>query len=117
MMRTLKRNQQTIYYSNYTGKVKNLLGEMMDSYTEPIKAKANVSVPLSDASRGVEGTVPSYDKVLIADRNLPVDINTIFYIDKTPEYFHGQVLHYDYIATRVQKSLNHIRIELTRVEE
>lgn len=119
-MKCLDRNKRTIYYANYLGKHKTDTGELVDYYDIPIKTKANISVPTSDVERGVEGTSPTYDKVLIAENDITINENTIFFIEKIPniaEWEHGVDADYDYIATRVQYSLNHLRVELTKVEE
>ena len=119
-MRCLDRNKQTIYYANYLGKRKSQSGELINYYGEPKKARANISIPISDIERGVEGTFPNYDRVLLTENDIYVNENTIFYIEKKPDLAHWNeeaVSDYDYIATRVQYSLNHLRVELTKVEE
>lgn len=118
-MRTLDRNKQTIYYATYAGKTTSEYGELINSYSSPIQAKAHISVPKTDVTETLEGVRPTYDKVLIADKSIQVNENTIFYIDKVPNLDNwnaNQPEDYDYIATRVQYSLNSLRVELKKVE-
>lgn len=107
-MRPLKRNQQTIYYKNYAGKVANAYGELTDSYGATQEARAFVSYPNTDVSRDTEGMRLDYDRVLIAE-NIDVNEQTAFYIDVSPD-----TSDYDYIAVRVMKSFNHLRVYLKR---
>ena len=115
----LKRNLQKVWYSNYLGQtaIKDSsgyeTGETEASYTEPVAVMVNVSPASGMARTAVFGNDLQYDKVLVtADRHLPVNEQSLLWVDVTP----GNGVGYDYAVRRVARSINGCAVAISRVE-
>ena len=121
-MRLLARNCRTIYYCQYMGKTMlkdsndNETGEYDVTYSEAIPMEANVSPASGRAAVEMFGNLEGYDKVVLTDDvEIPINENTVMFIDKDPEYDSGGHPIYDYIVRRVAKSLNSVAIAVSKV--
>lgn len=144
-MKTLWRNQRTIYYCLYQGNVPiydefgNETGETRVSYGEATALRANVSAATGSAQVEQFGNLDSYDKVIVTDwMDCPIDENSVLFIDKAPEFTEqefytvtraeditGETVTvgtetaktplYDYTVRRVAKSLNSVSIAVRKV--
>lgn len=113
MMRTLKRNQQPVYYALYTGEVEVIdgygdpTGEMVPGYTAPVKLMCNVSPSRGNADSELFGINLDYSKTLCVEGlDCPIQEDSILWIGITPDAL-GTVKH-NYIVRAVAKSLNNI---------
>lgn len=116
-MRCNSRNKQTLYYALFVGKTENVdeygnvIGEFTIEYTEPIKAKMNISSARGTADVEQFGINSNYTRTLVTeDMNCPIDKDSILWIDKNPE----EEPH-NYVVTQVAKSLNSITYAIKEV--
>ena len=121
-MRTLERNKQTFYYATYLGKKPlsedgYMTGESVKTYSEPIKCLGNISPAKGSSQVEQFGTNVSYDKVIVLDNyaDCTIDENSVLCVEKEPTYKDEQLV-YDYVVTKVAKSLNSISIAITKVK-
>lgn len=135
-MRTLRKNQQVMYYSNYVGSVTeyerdadgNIIytdvdGESvpvesvtLSSYSEPIEFKANISVNSGETRLAEYGlNEGDYNAVICADKGkFPFDERTLIWRETEPQ-FEGNVVKpesADYKVIAVKTSLNEERFIL-----
>lgn len=117
-MKLLKRNLQTVSYRLCEGE-KDVVdsegyetGEKEVSYSEVKTMKANVSEATGSVSHEQFGLLTDYDKVLVTDdTTLGVKEDTVFYLDGIDP----QTEKYNYVVTKVSKSLNVLSIALKKV--
>lgn len=120
-MRTLERNKQKIYIANYTGRSditdSNGLytGEFELKYTTPYEAKVNVSSSKGEASVELFGTDLNYSSVIVSDRDLGVDENSILWVGKDA-YSGSFITPHNYIVASVSKSLNSYVYAIRKVD-
>lgn len=119
-MRTLKRNKRRFYYCLYGTEVELTdgdgfyTGETAIGYGAPVECWANISPATGQSNTEMFGNLTDYDRVIVTDdMNLPIDENTVLFIDKTPT---NGADGYDYIVRRVAKSLNSIAIAIRKVD-
>ena len=125
-MRTLDYNKRKFYYCTYSAKSKiydddgNFTGDYTSGYAEAISAKGNISAAAGSADIEQFGTGIEYDKVIVLQgTNWAIDEHTVLFVDIEPSYEdeqHTKPL-YNYIVTRVAKSLNHTTLAIKRVEQ
>lgn len=115
-MKNLRRNTKVVYYCLYEGKEAILdengldTGEKKLKYSEPFPMRCSNSSATGQAQLHMFGVLEQYDRVLITDEmNHPIDKDTVFFIDKDPEFIDGKPV-YDYIIKRVSKSLNYLSL-------
>lgn len=121
-MRTMLRNKQSFYYAKYLGK-KHLeeegydTGESIKVYSEAIKMQGNISPATGSSQVEQFGNNLSYDKVIVLDNyaNCDIDENSVLCVEVEPSYI-GEELVYDYVVTKVAKSLNSISIAISKAE-
>jgi hypothetical protein len=106
-MRSLKRNQQRIYYSNLlkTEAAKDeyghFTGENVPVYDEKKPLDIYVSANTGDISMEMFGNLSDYDRVMsISGTNCPIDENSLLWIGVSPEEPHN------FIVKRKSVSLN-----------
>lgn len=127
-MRTLDYNKRTFYYCLYSQKAKiydengNFTGDYTSGYSEIVEAKGNISAASGSAETEKFGTDITYDKVIVLQgTNWSIDENTVLFVDVEPEYEDEEKTkpkyNYDYIVSRVAKSLNHTTLAIKRVEQ
>jgi hypothetical protein len=117
-VRELERNKQCIHYALFD-KIEPIYdengyetGEETIKYFPPVKTKMNVSPALGESSTRPFGNVVDYDRtIVICDTSLPIDEQTVFWIDET-----DTTKPYDYIVKKVAKSLNSLLIAVKKVE-
>lgn len=144
-MRTLKRNQQPIWYCLYEGKVElkdsdgNYTGEQQKMYAAPQKVMANVSPATGQSNTEIFGNLQDYDHVVVVDWEelsavyspndydgaitsdwkqfgvSDIDENTVLFFEKEPED-KTSADGYNYVIRRIAKSLNSIAIAISRVD-
>ena len=124
MMRLLRRNLKTVYYCLLDSKEKildedgNWSGEWKYIYAQPVAAEM-VPAP----SRGYQhadfyGRLDSWDRTLVsADTSLPIDVSTMIYLDKEPEFDgEGNPTGFNYSVRRVSPGPNTILYALMEVK-
>jgi hypothetical protein len=106
-MRSLKRNQQRIFYSNLleTQKAKDeyghFTGENIPVYDEKKPLDIYVSANTGDISTEMFGNLSDYDRVMsISDTNCPINENSLLWIGISAEKPHN------FIVKRKAESLN-----------
>lgn len=121
-MKTLKRNQVSLWYLLYDHKepVKdedgNETGEPQVFYKTAVQMSANVSAATGTAQVEQFGNLAGYDKVIVTDDlTCPIDENSVLFLDKEPEYDEDGFPLYDYLVKRVAKSLNSISYAVSKV--
>lgn len=119
-MKALKRNKRTFWYCLYGQETEpvdldgNYTGETAIGYGDPVACKANISPATGQSNTEMFGNLTDYDRVIVSDdMTLPIDENTVLFIDKTPT--NGST-GYDYTVRRVAKSLNSIAIAVRKVD-
>jgi hypothetical protein len=116
-MRSLERNKQDIYYAEYTGQTAVLdangldTGSKISTYGSPVLLKINVSPAKGEKSTRQFGDLVKYDKVLCTTDKLPINEQTIFWIDDT-DTSHP----HDYEFSGIGKSLNSILYAVSKVK-
>ena len=141
-MRTLKQNEQTLYYANYVGEIPiyatdddgNILTitvdgeteEVVDSYvagySAPVEFKANISFNSGETAMAEYGLNPGqYNAIINATKGkFPFTEQTLIWHTSEPEYKDGIVVpeSADYRVIAIKTSLNEERFILKkRVEE
>ena len=118
-MKALKRNQRTFWYCLYgqetelTDSDGYYTGETEIGYGQPVECKANISPATGQSNVEMFGNLTDYDRVIVSDdTTLPIDENTVLFIDKTPT---NGADGYDYIVRRVAKSMNSVAIAIQKV--
>lgn len=120
-MRTLERNKQKIYYSNYTGNAdvydENGLytGVKAPAYTEPVGIKVNVSASRGQAEIDLFGTDLNYTNTIATDKDYGIDEHSILWLGKEP-YLNDELTPHNYIVVSVAKSLNSIVYAIRKVD-
>jgi len=116
-MRSLERNKREIYYALYTGneEIKDSnnysTGEYRRTYSQPVKARINVSAARGSAYTREFGDLQNYDKTMITTEDLPIDENTILWVDDL------DITHeHDYEVVKVAKSLNENQYAIQKVK-
>lgn len=123
-MRTLRRNQISIFYANYRRKdplkdeYGNLTGEYDIAYENPVEIRANVSAARGEATTRQFGDDEGYDRVIVlGDPKFPVTATSIFWIDTVPDIAEDGSTNtpHDYIVKQVATSLNSVSIAVSKV--
>lgn len=127
-MRTMQRNQQTIYYRlfNTTAPVEGTYdeygnplesGEYGASYSDPVEMMCNVSPATGSTNRNQFGNLENYDKVIVTTwTECPIDEASVLYIDSVPTKTGNVWSSHDYVVSRVSKSINGISIAVRKVD-
>ncbi len=120
-MRALERNQQKIYFANYTGRSTItddnglLTGETEITYTTPSTAKVNVSAARGEATIDLFGTDLNYSNTIVSDKDLGIDENSVLWVGK--EAYQGSAITpYNYIVVSIAKSLNSVVYAIRKVD-
>lgn len=120
-MRTLKRNKQKFYYSNYTGmtpvKVGNEeTGEYELTYSAPVECSGNISGAKGSSSVQLFGDSDNYSRTIsLAGTAWAFDTQTRLWIGITPGTQQNPVNH-NYEVTRVSKTINSTVLAVKEVE-
>ena len=121
-MRALRRNKRLFYYSQYQQatmiyKDGMATGEYEVGRYTPVECYGNISAGSGDSQANLYGVQSSdFDKVIVLDDlSLPIDSNTVLWIDNADDVKEGNVVPYDYIVKKVAKSLNSVTIAVKKV--
>lgn len=122
-MRGLEKNKQSFWYALYERSEPildeggNEIGEK-PIYGNPIKESGNISEAIGSTEKALFGINAVYTKVInpMPD-NFPMDENSILWIDTVPDISENgsTATAYDYVVTKVAKSLNHKAYALKKV--
>jgi len=121
-MRSLNRNEQTIYYALYTGDTEKTdatlyTGEIVPSYATPVAIRASVSAARGTSDIDLFGVNVSYNKTIIVDDlACPIDEHSRLWIGRTPTDAYGADVPHNYEVVMVAKSLNHITYAVQQVD-
>lgn len=124
-MRNLIKNKRPIVVLNYGTKTpvldsdNNETGEYIIGYGNEICFSANVSGAKGDATVNVFGVDLDYDKTIAISvekyHQLQLNENSVFFIDKKPEYNSQNKPLYDYKVKKICETLNEVVIAVKKV--
>ena len=124
-MRTLDYNKRKFYYCLHVGREKiydedhNFTGDYTPEYLPAQEARGNISAATGTADVEQFGIGIEYDKTIVL-QGLDWDIteDTVLFVDAEPTYEDEEqtIPLYNYIVTRVAKSLNHTTLAIKRVQ-
>lgn len=86
----LPENQVSFWYQVYVGEVDeidedgNRTGDKIKTYSKPIPAKARVSANTGNAQDSPFGQNIVYDKSISTVKKLPIDEQTMLFVDREP---------------------------------
>ena len=112
-MRTLKRNQQPLYYSLYSETSGELdeWGNPTSGYLPSVKINANISAARGENATRQFGDILEYDKVIVFDnQNLDIDESSVLWVDRL-----DTSLPHDYIVKKIARSLNGLSVSVKKV--
>lgn len=132
-MRDLERDQQTLWYSNYGGKIPitdeygNLTGEYEITRANPLPYKANIRAARGEVANRQFGEEELYERVIAThDMTCPITEDSVLWIDSVPQLDGEGALAIDangdaitphnYVVKRVARSLNNILIAIDKVD-
>ena len=121
-MRNLNRNEQTIYYSLYSGSTEATkgglyTGEIVATYATPVALRASVSAARGAADIDLFGVNTSYSKtVIVDDVSCPIDEHSRLWSGREPPDANGLDVPHNYEVVLVAKSLNHIAYAVEQVD-
>jgi hypothetical protein len=123
-MRCLARNKSTFFYALHNGQTEitdeygNATGQYEISYTNPVKACANISAAQGEIQSRQFGESESYDKVIVLDdKDTPINEYSILWVDTLP-HLNGDGstdTPHDYIVRKVARSLNSVSLAISKV--
>lgn len=126
-MRNLCINKKQLIALNYLGKVAQKdskgfeTGESIVEYSEEIPFKAHLSGARGSTTTDVFGSEFHYDKTfnltLWELKRLGFTENTVFFIDKKPEYDENNQPLYDYKVERIADTINEVVIAISKVQQ
>ena len=123
-MRTAQRNKREIWYSLYQGETVltdsngDYTGETEITYSFPAQIRANVSPATGQSDLEMFGNLADYDRVIVTDEvNIPINENSVLFIDSPPIISANNVSGFDYIVRRVARSFNSVAIAIRKVAE
>lgn len=122
-MRTLRRNARTFWYALYLRREPVLDEEGRETleqrvvYTDPVAARGNISPAQTRQSVQAFGGTDGFDRTVIPERaDIPVDTYSVLWIGRAPRDRDGNTAPYNYVVTKVARSLNSTLIAVRRVE-
>ena len=122
-MRTLARNKTSFYYALYLGKEENvdadgnLTGTYTVMYSNPVDCKGNISASSGYVQVEQFGNDLQYDKVIVLDDvNIPIDENSVLWVDKEVEHDKYGNPVFDYVVKKVARSLNSVSFAISKVK-
>jgi len=130
-MRSLEINKQTIWYALYIGKVPVLddkgyeTGEYKIQYSNPVSVRIRVSPNNGESNFQPFGTLTDYDRTMVTTDKLPIDENSILWLDSTPELEADgslklkpdgtPVTPHEYVVTKVAPDINVTQYAIKKV--
>lgn len=122
-MKCLERNKTSFHYALFlrkdpiTDDYGNDSGEFRVIYDTPVEMQACVSAASGEAQIEQFGNAIMYDRVIISDEvNSPIDEHSVLCIDSPPSYDTSGNLIFDYIVTKVARSLNTVSFAISKVK-
>lgn len=132
-MRCMDRNKVKFFYALYERKEPivddygNKTGEFNVIHGNPKEYSANISAAKGETQTRQFGENEAYDKVIVADNFAPpIDEYSVLWIDTVPQLDEtgalvidekGKVVTpYDYVVTKVARSLNSVSIAVRKVK-
>ena len=124
-MRSCFKNKRALIALNYLKKTPTLdedgykTGEETIVYGKPFKMMVNISGAKGASAVEVFGTNLDYDKVITMSaqdfKRYKLTDNSVFFIDKKPQYETDGYPLYDYRVKRIAETINEVVIALERV--
>lgn len=126
-MRCMRINKRRFWYSLYLGneeaKDENgfYTGSRIAKYSEPKEMRANISAARSmrygDITTEMFGTDIQYDKIIVIDDpDCEIDEHTVLCVDKELETDDDGRMIYDYVVSKVGRSINSVSYAISRVK-
>ena len=122
-MRNLERNKTSFYYSLYVDKTENIdengyaTGTYTVIYSEPVSCEGNISSSNGTVQAEQFGNDVQYDRVIVLDDvSVPIDENSVLWIDKAVEFDDNGSPVFDYVVKKVAKSLNSVSFAISKVK-
>lgn len=122
-MRTLERNKTSFYYALYLGKEENIdadgnaTGTYTILYSNPVECRGNISASSGSVQFEQFGNDLQYDRVIVLDDvNVPIDENSVLWVDKEVEHDKYGNPVFDYVVKKVAKSLNSVSFAISKVK-
>ena len=114
VVQDLPENQVTFWYQVYLGEIDevddegNRTGDKVKEYSEPVEARARISANTGNASDSPFGQNIVYDKAISTVEKLPIDEQTLLFIDREPIYnaIGRLITEPDYCCTCVKNGLH-----------
>lgn len=124
-MRSLKRNQQKLYYATYNNKIPitdengDFTGDYEAGYSAPVSFYANVSPAKGSSQEEVFGKSLDYSRTVVTcDMTLPIDEFSLIWIDTEPILNADGTVNgdsADYSVVQVARSLNSVAYALKQL--
>lgn len=124
-MRNLKINKRKYVGLNYLGETERTdehgykTGERLVFYGGEIEFETHISGATGSAVIDNNGIVIEYDKSMVLTKDellkLGFNENSVFFIDKEPEYDANDQPLYDYKVKRIKDTINEVMILLEKV--
>lgn len=124
-MRSLKRNQQRLYYATYNNKIPitdengDFTGDYETGYSVPVSFYANVSPAKGSSQEEVFGKTLDYSRTVVTcDMALPIDEFTRIWIETEPVLNADGTANgdsADYSVVQVARSLNSVAYALKQL--
>jgi hypothetical protein len=122
-VRTLERNKTSFYYALYLGKEENIdadgnaTGTYTILYSNPVECRGNISASSGSVQVEQFGNDLQYDKVVVLDDvNVPIDENSVLWVDKEVEHDKYGNPMFDYVVKKVARSLNSVSFAISKVK-
>lgn len=114
-MQLLKKNKRAIYYANCTEASATdasglYTGVIAPVYSKPVQVMANVSPATGFVSAQPFGLAEEYDALLQLDASLPINADTVFWLESEPTE------PYDHVVSRVSRNLNSLAVSVKKVK-
>lgn len=123
-MRTVQRNKRELWYSLFNGETElqdsdgNYTGETDITYAPPVAIRANVSPATGQSNMEMFGNLTDYDRVVVTDEvDIPINENSVLFIDTVPIISAKGISGFDYIVRRVARSFNSVSIAVKKIAE
>ena len=118
-MRVVQRDKRTVWYAFYEGLTEltngsgEYTGEYEVRYTQPVKARMNVSGGRGAADVAMFGFESAYARSIVTeDLTTPFSLETVFWIDTDPTK--GEA--HDYRVVGISRTINQVVIALAEVD-
>lgn len=124
-MRNLEINKRRFVALNYLGQEANkdtsgyMTGEATISYSAEMIIMGSISGAKGGAYAEMFGTEIKYDKTIVLTRkefmHFGLNENSVFFIDKEPEYDKDNMPIYDYKVEKIADTINEVAIAVSKV--